>query len=254
MLLLCLAALSMAACGGGGAAQPTTAPTTVSSAQTQSTAAPPTEAPTPLPPAATPTIEPTAEPTLSAVLSGTTIDMNNPVFKAYFAVYSKFPRRMSAEVFAADTQKVTTVLIEMDAQDHLRIETSGAADETFSIIVISPTMYLKQGATWLELPGAQANMFLSMLNDADFLQQTLNAFGELDSYTVTPLGPEVVNGVPAMAYASEFTLKDGTSSKSKAWLGADGLLIQDHTETSSGMVITTTFDYDPGIKVEAPIP
>jgi hypothetical protein len=251
-MVLCLAVI-LSACGGS-AAQPTAAPATAASSSTQPTSAPPTAAPTPLPPTATPTTEPTAEPTLPAVLSGTSIDMNNPIFKAYFAVYSKYPRRMSAEVYDADTQKTTTVLIETDAKDRLRVETGGAADETFSIIVISPTMYIRQGGTWLELPGAQANMFLGMLNNADFLQQALNAFGELASYTVTPLGPEVVNGAPAMAYSSEFTMKDGTSSKGKAWLGADGLLIQDHTETSSGMVITTTFDYDPGIKVEAPIP
>jgi hypothetical protein len=248
-----LVALSVAACGGGGAAQPAAAPTTASSTSTQATSAPPTKAPTPLPPTATPTTEPTAEPTLLAVLSGTSIDMNNPIFKTYFAVYNKFPRRMSAEVFDAATQKVTTVLIETDAKDHLRIETGGAA-EAFSIIVISPTMYIKQGTTWMELPGAQSSMFLSMLTDADSLQQMLNAFDELASYTITPLGPDVINGTPAMAYASEFILKDGTSSKGKAWLGADGLLIQDRTETSSGMVITTTFDYDPSIKVEAPIP
>lgn len=252
MLLMCLAALSMAACGGG-AAQPTAAPTTASPASTQAASAPPTAAPTPLP-TAIPTAAPTVEPTLSAVLSGTTIDMNNPIFKAYFAVYNKFPRRVSAEVYDADTQKTTTVLIETDAKDRLRLETGGAADETFSVIVISPTMYIKQGAAWTELPGAQANMFLSMLNDADFLRQMLNAFDELASYTVSPIGPEEVNGAPALAYASEFTLKDGSSSKGKAWIGADGLLVRDYIETSSGMAITTTYTFDPSIKVEAPLP
>jgi hypothetical protein len=189
------------------------------------------------------------------VLSGTTIDMNHPVFKAYFEVYNKFPRRASVEVYDAATQQVTTVVIETDAKDRLRIETSGmggASGDTFSMIVISPTMYMKQGDTWLELPGAQSTMMLSMLNDADSLQQLLNSFGELASYTVAPIGPEAVNGVPAIAYSSEFTLKDGSTSKSKAWVGADGLLIRDHIETSSGTAITTTYTFDPSIKVEAP--
>jgi len=256
MVVLCLAVVFLTACGGG-AAPATTAPTTASSASTQATSTSPTTAPTPLPPTATPTVEPTAEPTQPAVLSGTTIDMNNPIFKAYFAVYNKFPRRMSAEVFDASTKKVTTVLIETDAKDRLRLEAGGmggASDETFSIVIISPTLYMKQGTTWQELPGAQSGMFLSMLTDVDSLQQLLNAFDELASYTVTPLGPEVVNGMPTMAYSSEFTLKDGTSSKGKAWIGADGMLIQDHIETSSGTVVTTTYDFDPSIKVEAPIP
>lgn len=247
-VMLCLSVVFLAACGGG-AAQPTTAPTSAPAASV-----PPTTAPTSVPPTAIPTVEPTAEPTQPAVLSGTTIDMNNPIFKAYFAVYNKFPRRMSAEVFDADTQKVTTVLIETDAKDHLRVETGGAADEVFSIVVISPTMYIKQGATWMELPGTQSSMFLSMLTDVDSLQQLLSAFDELANYTVRPIGPEVVNGVPAMAYASEFSMKDGTSSKGKAWIGADGLLVRDYIETSSGMVVTTTYSFDPGIKVEAPIP
>jgi hypothetical protein len=188
------------------------------------------------------------------VLSGTAIDMNNPIFKAYFAVYDKFPRRMSAEVYDADTQKTTTVLIETDTKDHLRLETSGTSDQAFSIVVISPTMYIKQDGTWMELPGAQSSMFLSMLTDVDSLQQLLNAFDELANYTVRPVGPETVNGVPAMAYASEFILKDGSSSTGKAWIGVDGLIIQDYIETSSGMAVTTTYDFDPNIKVEAPIP
>ncbi|NTU63699.1 MAG: hypothetical protein HGB05_09940, partial [Chloroflexi bacterium] len=211
IMIVCLASVALAACGGG-TTQPATAPTTAASASTQATSVPPTTAPTLLPPTATSTAEPTAEPTQPAVLSGTAIDMNNPLFKAYFAVYNKFPRRMSAEVFDADTQKVTTVLIETDTKDHLRVETGGAADEAFAIIVISPTMYIKQDGTWMELPGAQSSMFLSMLTDVDSLQQLLNAFDELANYTVRPVGPETVNGVPAMAYASEFILKDGSSS------------------------------------------
>lgn len=253
---LCLIVFSVAACSS---AQPAAAPAEATAAPPQgATSAPPTTAPTPLPPTATPTVEPTAEPTAEptqpAAQSGTTIDMNNPIFKAYFAVYNKFPRRASAEVYNADTQKTTTVLIETDAKDHLHIETGDMGNEAFAMIIISPTMYIKQGNTWQKLPGAQASMFLSMLTDVDSLQQLLNAFGELTSYTVTPLGPEALDGVPAMTYASEFTMKDGTSSTSKAWIGADGLLIRDRIETSDGAVITTTYTFDPGIKVEAPIP
>jgi len=57
-----------------------------------------------------------------------------------------------------------------------------------------------------------------------------------------------------MAYSSEFTLKDGKTSKSKAWIGPDGLLARDRTEASDGTVVTTTYEFDPNIKVEAPIP
>jgi hypothetical protein len=125
---------------------------------------------------------------------------------------------------------------------------------TMSMVIISPTLYLKQGAAWQKLPGAQAGMMLGMLTDADSLQQLLNAFDELSSYTITPIGPENLNGVPTMAYSSEFTLKDGKSSKGKAWVGPDGLIIKDVTETSSGIAVTTTYEFDPNIKVEAPIP
>ena len=99
MLVLCFTALFLTACGGG-AAQPTgAAPTTAASAP-QATAAAPTKAPTPEPTATTPpTVEPTAAPAQPAALSGTKIDMNNPIFKAYYAVYNKFPRRMRAEAF-----------------------------------------------------------------------------------------------------------------------------------------------------------
>ncbi len=58
-----------------------------------------------------------------------------------------------------------------------------------------------------------------LVNDADSLQYFLNAFNELASYTLKPLGPEDVNGMPALAYASEFTLKDGEIAKGKAWIG-----------------------------------
>ncbi len=258
MVGLCLVVLSIAACGGG-AAQPAAAPTTASSASTQSTAAPATTAPLPT---AMPTVEPTTEPTAAsaqpAALSGTSIDMNNPIFKAYYAVYNKFPRRMRAEAFDSQTNKTTTILMETDAKDHLHLEVGGlsAADGvTMSLVIISPTTYLKQGTTWQKLPEAQSGALTgSILTNADFLQQVLNAFGELASYTVTPVGPEDVNGVPAMAYSSVFTLKDGKSSKGKAWIGPDGLLIRDHIEASDGTVVTTTYEFDPNIKVEAPIP
>jgi hypothetical protein len=263
---MCFAILSLAACGGS-ATQPTSAPIAATSAPQQATpqqAAPqqaaPTQAPPPsptAPPAATPTIEPTAEPTQPAVLSGTKIDMNNPIFKAYFAIYNKFPRRTRAEAFNPKTQQTTTVLIETDAKDHLHLEVGGMGGTnaiSMSMVIISPTLYLKQGAAWQKLGSAQGGMFLGMLTDADSLQQLLNAFDELASYTVTPIGPEDVNGTPAMAYASEFTTKDGKTSKGKAWIGADGLLTQDRIETSDGMVITTTYEFDPNIKVEAPIP
>ncbi len=255
---LCLVVLSIAACGGG-AAQPAAAPTTASSAPTQPTAAPVTKASLPT---ALPTVEPTTEPTAEAAqpaaMSGTKIDMNNPIFKAYYAVYNKFPRRMRAEAFDTQTNKTTTILMETDAKDHLHLEIGGlsAADGlTMSVVIISPTTYLKQGATWQKLPDAASGALTNnILTNADFLQQVLNAFGELANYTVTPLGPDNVNGVPAMAYSSEFTLKDGKVSKGKAWIGPDGLLIGDHIETSDGSVITMTYDFDSNIKVEAPIP
>ena len=122
------------------------------------------------------------------------------------------------------------------------------------MVIISPTMYLKEGSNWLKLPGAQAGTLLGLLNDTDSLQQLLNAFDELVNYTVTPLGPEDVNGTSAMVYASEFVLKDGKSSTGTAWIGNDGLLLKDTIETLGGITVTTTYDFDPSIKVEAPIP
>ena len=256
IVVLCLVTLFLAACGG--AAPPASTAPTAGAPASKPTAAAPTPAPTPEPTATTPpTVEPTAMPAQPAELSGTTIDMNNPIFKAYFAVYNKFPRRTRAEVFNPKTQQTSTVLIETDAKDHLSLEVNGMSGTngiTMSMVIISPTMYLKQGATWQKLPGVQSGTMLGMLTNADTLQQLLNAFGELASYTVTPVGPENVNGLPAMAYSSEFTLKDGKTSKGKAWIGADGLLIGDHIESSSGDVITTTYEFDPNIKVEAPIP
>ncbi len=256
MVILCFAALFLVACGG--AAQPTTTAPASSSSAAQPTVAVPTKAPTPEPTTTTPpTAEPTAAPALSAALSGTSIDMNNPIFKAYYAVFNKFPRRMRSEAFDPKTQKTSTILLETDTKDHLHLEANGIGNTgnvTESMVIISPTLYLKQGATWQKLPGAESSMVLGMLTDADSLQQMLNAFGELANYTVTPIGPEDVNGVPAMAYSSEFTLTDGKVSKGKAWLGPDGLLVGDHIEMSDGTVVTTTYEFDPSIKVEAPIP
>lgn len=169
---------------------------------------------------------------------------------------NKFPRRTQADAVYSKTKKTSSIVIETDAKDHLRLEerSIGATNgSSTSMVIISPTLYLKQGATWQKLPGA-SGMMLRMLNDADSLQQALTAFGELASYTINVLGPEDVNGAPAMAYSSEFTLKDGRSSKSKAWIGPDGLLVRDVSEPAGGIVVTTTYMFDPGIKVEAPLP
>ena len=262
IISMLIVAVLLAACGGTGATPTTNAPAVAATTAPQSAApksAAPTKAPPPAPTATTPpTVEPTAAaPTLPAALSGTSIDMNNPIFKAYYAVYNKFPRRMRIETFNSKTNRTVTILIETDAKDHLHFdmtEVAGTSSITTSLVAISPTLYLKQGAAWQKLPDAQAGAMLGMLTDANTLQQMLNAFGELASYTVTPIGPEDFKGSPAMAYASEFTLKDGKSSKGKAWIGADGLLIGDHIESSEGDVITTTYDFNPNIKVEAPIP
>ncbi len=281
ILLTILTALLLAACGTGGTAQPTLVATTAST--TEATAAATTAAtvaatdtPVPMatttteattePTAGSPTIEPTtmatmvsttSAPTSTVVLTGTQIDMNNPIFKAYFATYNKFPRRMQSEVVDAKTQKTTNILIETDSKDHLHLDVNGmgnTGDITTSLIIISPTMYLKQGTQWQQLPGTQAGAMLGMLTSADSLQQVLNAFNELTSYSVSPIGPEDVNGVPAMAYSSEFTMKDGTTSQGKAWVSSDGLIVKDMIVASNNITITTMFDYDPTIKVEAPTP
>jgi hypothetical protein len=187
-------------------------------------------------------------------MSGTQIDMNNPLFKAYYAVFNKFPRQMHAEVFDATKNTTTTVTIQTDAKDHAQYDIEGGDGNLTSMIIISPTMYIKYAGTWQKVPGAQANMMLTMITSADYLEQVLNAFGKLASYSVKPLGPEDLNGVSTTAFSAEFTTKDGKTSTSKAWLGADGLLVQDNIQTSDGTVVTTTFSYDPGIKVEAPLP
>ncbi len=149
--VMSFAALFLGACGG--AATPTLIAPTAAALPLPPTAAAPTKAPTSeptataLPPTVEPTTEPTAAPTQPGELSGTAIDRDHPIFKAYFAVYNKFPRRTYSEIFNPAMQETATVLSETDARDQLRVEID-YGDMIQSLVIISPTIYSLEDGTW----------------------------------------------------------------------------------------------------------
>lgn len=133
------------------------------------------------------------------------------------------------------------------------------------IIIIGKTMYVKKGDEWKNMGTQMSDMQEKMkegvqqMSAAERTEATKGLTADYKS-----LGDEVLDGMPTSVYEmrSELDTKvEGAGpivTITKFWIGkSDGLFHKEETngaEAGMKIKITRTYEYDPDIKIEAPIP
>jgi hypothetical protein len=133
------------------------------------------------------------------------------------------------------------------------------------VIIIGKTMYVKKGDNWQNMGTQMSDMQeklkerVQQMSATEKAEATKGLTGDYKS-----LGDELLDGIPTAVYemhAQMDTQVQGVGSIvtiTKFWIGkSDGLF---HKEESNGdeagmkIKTTKTYEYDPSIKIEAPIP
>jgi hypothetical protein len=165
----------------------------------------------------------------------------------------------------------TSVVSIGDGQTTTSVREFVAPDRTHNIedgrevIIIGKIMYVKKGGEWQNLGTQMSDMAEKMkqraqqLSPAERADATRGLTAEYKS-----LGDETLDGIPTAVYEMHgaFDTKvQGAGSivmVTKYWIAkSDGLFRKEESNGSeAGMKIKTTktYEYDPSIKIEAPIP
>jgi hypothetical protein len=169
-------------------------------------------------------------------------------------------RVRSTSVVSIGGGQTTTSVREFVAPD--RTHNIGDGQE---VIIIGKIMYIKKGGEWQNLGTQMSDMAEKMkqrvqqLSPAEKAEATKGLTADYKS-----LGDEMLDGVPTAVYEmqSQFDTKvQGVGSivmVTKYWIAkSDGLFRKQESDgVEAGMKIKTTeiYEYDPSIKIEAPIP
>lgn len=282
ILILSLFAIALVACTQPSASAPTQAPPLPTSAPVVSpvaatNAAQATTAPTSAP---TPTrLAPTATqaPAASALPGGdlSEADMAK-LFRASFATY---PWRWKQSGTVKATQETVTGLIEAQSSTRVHVisnQTIDANNIMIESILISPTLYMKAtgappdvlqqvGATegqWLKVPSnsplagfaqfvyliANPTQLLQRIGFADLLKQA-----DPNAKPYKLVGTETIGNVRTNVYEIKVGSGDATVTY-RTWVGISDGRIHKMMSDSAQLTTTTIVEYDPSIKIDAPIP
>lgn len=277
LVVLTLGLVVLAACGGQDGAKPSEpvgAPTAASAPSQQTempsptmvakpTAAPsptmaakPTEAPKPM---ATPRPAPTAEPTpvkpteatkAEAPTGQAGIDLLLGAMRAQLA-QKAFRMNMTTE----DGGKTTTMIMEHVAPSSFHSKTAGT-----EFIVVEGATYIKEAdGKWQKTPMDMSGMVSQILSPEVVEDLAKHITVEKMKF----LGPDLIDGKPMWVYQYETAMDLGgtkVDSAAKVWLGVlDKLPYRQESESDSFVnkgsktKSTIVYEYDPGIKIEAPI-
>ena len=133
------------------------------------------------------------------------------------------------------------------------------------VVIIGRTMYVKKGDVWQNMGTQMSDMQdkmkgqIQQMSAAEKAEATKGLTADYKS-----LGEEMLDGIPTAVYemhAQMNTQVEGVGSVStttKFWIGkSDGLFRKEESngdEAGIKIKITKTYEYDPGITIEAPIP
>jgi hypothetical protein len=270
-LVLIAVLMLVTACGGGAKpASPTAAPTqpaapakvagpTAAPAPANPTAAPkatevpPTEAPKPTEaplPTNTPQPAPTEAPKVEAPTGQAGIDLLLGAMRAQLA-----QKAFSMNVTSEDGGKTSNMTIEYVAPDSFHSKMDGT-----EFIVVKGATYIKGAdGKWLKSPMDMSNAISQLLSPESVEELAKNMTLEKLKF----VGPDLIGGKPMWVYQYETTM-DLTGSKissaAKVWLGVlDKLPYRQEGESDSILnkggktKSTIVYEYDPNIKIEAPI-
>jgi len=263
---LVLASLILASAACGATATPTVLPPIPTRAQSAPVAAPtvlptqPAAAPTVAPATATrppatataapqpaATAVPTKAPTASPLPAGDPRDAILKAMKTQMGGKS-YRVRQTSESSSGKTQSI----VEFVPPDRYHI-TTNVGTNTTEMIIAGKKAYQKIGDKWLDFP----------VDVGSFIQALTSAASEEAGKGISDVklvGPDVLDGVPTLVYTYNSKAKFGdieTSSSIKLWVAvSDGLPRKMIVEGEAmGIKSTTTqlIEYDPSIKIEAPI-
>jgi len=138
-------------------------------------------------------------------------------------------------------------------------------DDGREVIIIGKTMYVKKGDNWQNMGTQMSDMQEKMteqvqqMSTAERAEATKGLTAEYKS-----LGDEMLDGIPTAVYemhAQMDTQVQGVGSivtTTKFWIGkSDGLFHKEESNgEEAGMKVKTSkiYEYDPSIRIEAPIP
>lgn len=263
IVILTILAIVLGACSQTAPANPTAAPPPII---VQPTIASPTVAPLP-------TSAPVAAPTQAHVDVVPSSDLSdNEMLKIFTSSFAAYPWRMKQTVLTKSSNTTITGLVEAQSktQAHtLAVQPIGATVATIETIVISPTIYAKVTG----IPSAQLKAFgvtegqwtktipadfravvadlalsaadpVQLLKNIGFMELTAKA--EQKGYKL--VGTETVNGIATNIYE----IKLGTVTY-RTSVGPAGRIYKMQTDSAT-RTATTIVEYDPSIKIIAPIP
>ena len=169
-------------------------------------------------------------------------------------------RVRSTSVVSVGGGHATTSVREFVAPDRTHIIGDGR-----EVIIIGKTTYIKNGGEWQNLGTQMSDMAektkqrVQQLSPAEKADATKGLTGDYKS-----LGDETLDGIPTAVYEMHgaFDTKvQGVGSivmVTKYWIAkSDGLFRKEESDgEEAGMKVktTSTYEYDPNIKIEAPIP
>lgn len=214
---------------------------------------------------ATPTILPNSTPTAQS-RCGLMIGLDNLIVQACLASEEKYPRRETTQLESPQGISVEfkTSVTEYESRDRrqTKFEFPDGTTET-AMIVISPTVFLRQGNQWETIPLQRfwdAHVMPIPKLSANAITFDLITVPDLTAKKPTnvstqQVGVETFHGVSTQIYETNWT--DGTdqSGTMKVWIGSDGLTYKSHSFTKDGFgesTVLVTYEYDPSIRVETP--
>jgi hypothetical protein len=193
---------------------------------------------------ATPASTPTDSSTIG---SSPSVDARTAVLHAIQAHLTAGPYRVVASTTSGTTTTMMHGEVILPDRFHLFMSISGGAEREY--IIIGSATYAKEGDQWLQL---QIDLSGLLANFIDRLDP--DAISD-----VRLVGPEEVNGTPALAYTYTYTSTiEGTliTNHDEMWVGVDnGLPIKQVIDGElNGTVyhMEQTIEYDASIIIEAP--
>jgi hypothetical protein len=166
----------------------------------------------------------------------------------------------------------TSVVSNGDGQTTTSVREFVAPDRTHNIeggrevITIGKIMYMKKGGAWQNLGTQMSDMAEKMKERVQQLtpEEKAEATRGLSVGNYTSLGDEMLDGVPTAVYEMHSQMDTNVQGVgsivmiTKFWIGkSDGLFRKEESNgEEAGMKVKTTrtYEYDPSITIEAPIP
>jgi hypothetical protein len=176
------------------------------------------------------------------------------------ASFGSYPRRIRQTILGKSNNQTSTGVIEATDPDHIHLTSNTATDQGNVLlegILISPTLYVKPPNEYWRLanPDEADMMGLLILGADPSLVFKAIPVTEPNKKVYLASGDEVLNGIATTHYRQEFGDKAaGTHYVTDTWVGTADKRVYQISSDGPLDISTSMLEYDPTIKVVAPIP